>query len=421
MTHPTPGPGTRLFFLDGEGVLFSEPRQEIHRLNATAAVIWCLLEEGIPPDGIAARLSQDFGAPRAEAPGHVAAALDAWAAAGLLAGTEGGAPPARPWRGPSPAFGQVPHPAPARPRAWHASRGYRLGALSFKVRYATAAQLASLHPVLAHLEVAEATGPDIDLLPAGAGRTVICLDGRPVESSDGPDTLVPAAYARIWMEALRRQDLDLCVHAAVLRAPGGGDAVLLPAPPGSGKSVLTAALAAAGFGFFSDEVAPLRGEELSVAPFPQAICLKEAGLAAVAAFRPEAAALALHRRADGRRVAYLPPPVATLPGPEARASVAALVFPRYVPGAGEASCVPVARGEALSRMMQQCTILEGRLSQEMVARLVAWASRLDCRDLTYGTTSGAVAAVRDLMAGIAGRAAVGDRSSQATRNAHTAK
>lgn len=82
-----PAPGTRIFFLGHEGVLFSEPRQELHRLNTTASVIWCLLEEGWTEARMARDLATRFNIRAPEATAFVSSAISDWAGKGLLAGT----------------------------------------------------------------------------------------------------------------------------------------------------------------------------------------------------------------------------------------------------------------------------------------------------------------------------------------------
>lgn len=405
-THPAPAPGSRLFFLADEGILFSEKRQELHALNTAAAVIWCLLEEGRTDRVIAEDLSSRFAISLTEAFAFVSAALADWQGKGLLAGSDGPQPPA-----PSPSRTPLPclPPYPAVPPAFVAARSYRLLTTRFAVRFATAAQMAVLHPLFAHLE--DGLEPDVQLdLVATGTVTILYRDGNPLEVCASDDALAPTAYACIWMSALRRHGFFLNIHAGVLGM--SSDCVLLPAPPGSGKSILTAALVHAGFDYFSDEVALLSPGDLRVAPFPQAICLKESGIAAVAAFRPEAASLLLHRRCDGKRVAYLPPPPDRLPHPETRGTVRALVFPRYKAGAA-ARCKPLAKTAALARLLGQCTVIEGRLDAAAVGRLVAWVGGLECREIVYGATADGVAAVNRVMAEL--------RSSRPIRNTQTAK
>ena len=73
----------------------------------------------------------------------------------------------------------------------------------------------------------------------------------------------------IELQKLRRE--LYFVHAAVLSR---GEAVMLVAKPGGGKSTLTWALLHHGFGFLSDELAPVDLDTLEVHPYPRTLALK---------------------------------------------------------------------------------------------------------------------------------------------------
>ena len=68
-----------------------------------------------------------------------------------------------------------------------------------------------------------------------------------------------------------RQDLFF-LHAAALQHRQ--NAFILTGPPGAGKSTLSWALLHHGFGYLSDEMAPLDPATLAVQPYPHALCLK---------------------------------------------------------------------------------------------------------------------------------------------------
>jgi hypothetical protein len=72
---------------------------------------------------------------------------------------------------------------------------------------------------------------------------------------------------------LQRPDLFFVHAGAVEKA---GKAALLAAPSGTGKSTLTLALLHAGFRYLTDELAPVDVNNLTVAPYPRALCLKNA-------------------------------------------------------------------------------------------------------------------------------------------------
>lgn len=69
----------------------------------------------------------------------------------------------------------------------------------------------------------------------------------------------------------RRTDLYF-IHAAALEYRGR--ALVLVAESGTGKSTTAWALASHGFGYLSDELAPIDPQSLDVHPYPHALCLK---------------------------------------------------------------------------------------------------------------------------------------------------
>lgn len=78
----------------------------------------------------------------------------------------------------------------------------------------------------------------------------------------------------------------LIVHAAVVEKHGR--AIILPAPPGSGKSTLCAALVCRGWRLLSDELALVRHEDGLLVPVPRPISLKNRSIDVIRAFAPDA-------------------------------------------------------------------------------------------------------------------------------------
>lgn len=74
--------------------------------------------------------------------------------------------------------------------------------------------------------------------------------------------------------ALQQTHKDLCfVHAGAVVSPDGR-VIIMTAASGSGKSTLTWALLHHGFGYLSDELAPIDPRTLVVYRYPHAVCLK---------------------------------------------------------------------------------------------------------------------------------------------------
>ncbi len=76
----------------------------------------------------------------------------------------------------------------------------------------------------------------------------------------------------------------LILHAAVIEK--NGRAVIMPAPPGSGKSTLTAGLVSKGWRLFSDELAMLPLDSGNVCALPRPVSLKNESIDIMSEYAP---------------------------------------------------------------------------------------------------------------------------------------
>lgn len=120
------------------------------------------------------------------------------------------------------------------------------------------------------------------------------------------------------------------VHAAVVER--GGRAMILPAPPGSGKSTLCAALAFSGWRLFSDEFALIDPDTLRVSPMPRPISLKEASIPIIRRRHAEAVLTAQRRDVEGACFVHVRPPAESVLRAREDAAPAWVVLPRFVKG-----------------------------------------------------------------------------------------
>jgi HprK-related kinase A len=127
----------------------------------------------------------------------------------------------------------------------------------------------------------------------------------------------------------------LMIHAAVLER--GGRAVMLPAPPGSGKSTLCAALAHRGWRLLSDELTLIRPEDGMIVPLPRPISLKNASIGVMRDYlRNDGGSVAFTTPVDDTMkgtVAHLRAPADAVARSAEWARPAWVVFPRYQAGA----------------------------------------------------------------------------------------
>ncbi|MEK0083747.1 PqqD family peptide modification chaperone [Benzoatithermus flavus] len=370
--------------LDDAGLLLDPTGQELLALSTTATFLWCALMEGMSTGEIVAAYAESFARDEATAAAELGAALLDWAGRGLLAA---GAPPARRSPPPAPRRASASSSGPTAPAA--ARRRYRILGMLFEVGFASEAEADTVDEVLGHFA---ADGKDVAARAVCAGEaagTALWIDGRRHDVAPDVAGLAPMVKHALVAEAVNRYGFALCVHGAMLRR--GGSALLLPAAPGSGKTCLSLALAAAGFAWHTDETVLLDGERLLARGVPACPCVKQPAWELVAPFAPDLPKRRVYRRADGKLVRYPLPPADPADPALVRAwPVRWLVFPRYVAEA-PAGLVRLDRVEALRRLLAETPAMRVALDTDFVRRLVDWIGGIDCYTLAFDAFAPAVA------------------------------
>lgn len=133
-------------------------------------------------------------------------------------------------------------------------------------------------------------------------------------------------------------------HSAVLAK--GDLAVILPAPPGSGKSTLCAALMLSGWRLLSDEMALIEPENLNLNSFVRPVSLKNASIDLISGkFAQANLTRKVHDTIKGT-VAHLQPTLESVLAGNMPAQPRWLVFPEYKYNA-ELSVSPLTKAEAM--------------------------------------------------------------------------
>ena len=140
---------------------------------------------------------------------------------------------------------------------------------------------------------------------------------------------------------LLRRDLYF-VHAAALAIDG--DAILLVAPSGYGKSTTTWGLLHHGFSYLSDELAPIDLDSLTVYPYAHALCLKR---------EPPSDYPLPGQTLRTSRTLHVP--ARFLPAETVADSVplAGILFVEYCPTALRPEIAPISKSEATARLFTQ--------------------------------------------------------------------
>lgn len=171
----------------------------------------------------------------------------------------------------------------------------------------------------------------------------------------------------------------LSIHAACLERDG--QAVILPAPPGSGKSTLCAALALRGWRLLSDELTLVDPSTLQIHGLARPINLKNASIELIRRLDPGAQWGPQVFDTIKGQVTHLCPPQESVARMDEPAIPRWIVFPRFEAGA-EPQLVPRRKAPTFTELAQNAfnySVL-GELGFMTVGQIL---DRSDCYDFTY--------------------------------------
>lgn len=186
----------------------------------------------------------------------------------------------------------------------------------------------------------------------------------------------------------------LTLHAAVLERDGC--AVIMPAPPGSGKSTLCAGLVSRGWRLLSDELALIALADGLVVPLGRPVSLKNQSLEVIRSFVPDAVLNRVTHDTSKGSVSHMKVPAAHVARLSDRARPRWVIFPCYVP---QSRVELTLRSKAnslleLGRNSFNYTVL-GLTGFEVLADLI---SASDCYDFRYSQLEDAVSVFDQLAA-----------------------
>jgi HprK-related kinase A len=136
---------------------------------------------------------------------------------------------------------------------------------------------------------------------------------------------------------------QLVIHAAAVAK--GDRAAILPAPPGSGKSTLCAALANRGWRLLSDELTLISLETGEIQPLARPVNLKNASIQIMRDFAPEAIFGPVIEDTSKGTVGLMRAPTASVMSAALPAKPTWIVLPKYTAGAAP-QLTPMSQGEA---------------------------------------------------------------------------
>lgn len=141
----------------------------------------------------------------------------------------------------------------------------------------------------------------------------------------------------------------LIIHAAVIEK--GGFAAILPAPPGSGKSTLCAALVSRGWRLLSDELALVRIGDGKLLPLPRPISLKNASIDVMRRFQPDIVMSRPINDTVKGTVAHVRAPTDSVARAWEQAAPAWVIFPQYQADAAT-TLEPIPKARAFMQVAQ---------------------------------------------------------------------
>ncbi len=219
---------------------------------------------------------------------------------------------------------------------------------------------------------------------------------------DGQPSFIPLPAAQAF--AMLEWGLNWCVaahahqylifHAAVVEK--GGCAVLLPAPPGAGKSTLCAGLVMRGWRLLSDELALYDLASGLVHGMSRPMNLKNRSIEVIRQFAPEAVMTAPMPDTTKGTVALLRPSTHSVVRAEEPARVRHIVLPKYVADA-PATLLPHGRARTFMLLAEQSFNygLQGEAGFDAIGQLV---DACQCYQFTYGRLEDALPVFDGLLA-----------------------
>lgn len=184
----------------------------------------------------------------------------------------------------------------------------------------------------------------------------------------------------------------LIVHAGVVEHCG--NAMILPAPPGSGKSTLCAALAFSGWRLLSDELALIEPATGALVPVARPISLKNQSIDVLRGFAPSAVIGPVVHETTKGSVAYVRPPTDSVENASTTSLPRWVVLPRFRPGV-DARLEPLSKAQALMQLVDNAFNYHvyGVEGFRLLAGLI---DRCDCYTFTYSRLADAAATFRTL-------------------------
>ena len=194
-----------------------------------------------------------------------------------------------------------------------------------------------------------------------------------------------------WCIATRAHQ-HFMLHSAVLEKNGMG--VILPAPPGSGKSTLCAALAFSGWRLLSDEFALLSHDVDTLTPLVRPVSLKNQSVDVITTRYPNVEVGSFVKKTSKGDVAHIRPLKHWFDANNVKASPRWIVFPKYVK---DSSTIiePIVKSKGMLQLISN-SFNYSELGEQGFESATKLAQRCDFYALTYSELDEALAFFNEL-------------------------
>jgi hypothetical protein len=364
------------------------PDGAVAALDPGGRRLWEALQAGWSVADLVDASVQEGNLPRDVARRGIARALTSWRGLGLL-DRPGRSAPSAPAAPPVARWGE-------RPAALDAV--YLPGDRPVRVRCndPVLAEVIAAACRSCRLGAADGALANVDLIEQD-GRFALRAEGAVLARVDGLTSnraLARHGCLTALLETARRPRRLLGIlHASAVAM--GGRCVAFPGTKGSGKSTLAAALVAAGAEFVTDDYAPLEQASWQLWPVPYAPGIKHGSWRPLRGRYPALAAQPVHELA-GLRIRYLELEPARMAPLDRGLPVAALVFPRFKPGAALRQR-RINPAEALAGLCHANSLLARE--PEVLADTLRWLEATPAYRLSYGDLDRAIEWVLPLLNG----------------------
>lgn len=232
---------------------------------------------------------------------------------------------------------------------WPFDRSYRAMSYEFRVRTNLPRAGFLLDRLLAPFRASPSEGgATYDLVQTNEGQYPFSLyvDGSRMQEVESASSMIDFVLANVTIQAVELMEDFVALHAAA--AAWGGQGVIFPGPPDSGKTTLVAGLTQVGFAYLTDEAALIDPSTGFLHPFPRALAMDERSVDVIPGLRQKLPP----DHEQFMRYRYHVPPDDLRPGAVGRpCRVRFVVAPHYEEG-GETALEPMTRAEALMMLAE---------------------------------------------------------------------